>query len=155
MERKLVSSFVSNVGGMLKEIFVEFHKAQWRGSQMEGVEVGRSGGRWGDGWGRMRREAGALPIIFSSEEGGALVQAWREGVEAEFAEISTHSVPGGMLSCWPLQSSLPPRCWAQLLRAAPAGRVKGQEGGQSEERAGDTGLCKMLLFFLAFNRWSR
>ena len=48
MERKLVSSFVSNVGGMLKEIFVEFHKAQWRGSQMEGVEVGRNGG-WG-GW---------------------------------------------------------------------------------------------------------
>ena len=52
LERKLTSSFVRNVGGMLKEIFVDqrklfcmeggFHKAQWRGSR-----TGRQ--RWEDG----------------------------------------------------------------------------------------------------------
>lgn len=51
---------------------------------------------------------------------------------AEFVELSRHSVPGGMLTCWPLQNCWPPRCWAQLLRAAPAGKVKGS--GRKEVR---------------------
>lgn len=55
------------------------------------------------------------------------MQACVEGVEGSQLNLlnSSHSVPGGMLTCWPLQSSLPPRCWAQLLKVAPAGRVKG------------------------------
>lgn len=84
------------------------------------------------------------------------MQAWMEGVEGSQLNLlsSSHSAPGGMLTCWPLQSSLPGAghsCSKQLLQ----GGSRGQEGGWSEERAGDTGLCRMLLFFLAFDRWSR
>lgn len=60
-----------------------------------------------------------------------------------------------MLTCWPLQSSLPPRCWAQLLRAAPAGRVKGS--GRREVR-GENWRYRPLqnaLIFLGIDRWSR
>lgn len=75
--------------------------------------------------GRMRKDRlGCFSIIFSSEEGGAWLQAWMEGVEGSQLNLlnSSHSVPGGMLTCWPPASSLPPRCWAQLLKEAPAGR---------------------------------
>lgn len=97
-------------------------------------------------------------IIFNSEEGGGLGRSPDQGVAgrtAEFVELPSHSVLCGMLAFWPPQSLFPPRCWAQLLRAAPAGWVERSGIKSSEEKAGDTALCKMPLFFLVFDRWTR
>lgn len=115
-------------------------------------EVGNWLGRDEDkGW-------GPWLTSFNCEGGGGLGGSPDQGVAgttAEFVELSSHSVLCGMLAFWPLQSLFPPRCWAQLLRAAPAGWVKRSGTKGSEEKAGDTGLCKMHFFFLVFDRWTR
>lgn len=166
LERKLINSFVRNVGGMCKEIFVDQREFVSYGI---GISKGtaerlpnRETQRWeevGNWLGRDEdKRWGPWFIIFNSEEGGGLGGSPDQGVAgitAEFVELSSHSVLCGMLALWPLQSLFPPRCWAQLLRAAPAGWVKRSGIKRSEEKAGDTGLCKMHLFFLVFDRWNR
>lgn len=166
LERKLINSFVGNGGRMLKEISVDQRKFVSYGIGVSKGTVERFPNRETQRWEEVGKwlgrdedkRWGPWLISFNSEEGGGLGGSPDQGVAgitAEFVELSSHSVLCGMLAFWPLQSLFPPRCWAQLLRAAPAGWVKRSGIKRSEEKAGDTGLCKMHLFFLVFDRWTR
>lgn len=123
-----------------------FPKAPWR--------LFRREAQWWEGVGTWLGRGedkcwGPWLTSFNSEEGGGLGGSPDEGVAGRTAEsvgLSSHSVLCGMLAFWPLRSLFPPRCWAQLLRAAPAGWVKRSGIKEIRRKLEIQALQKALIF---------